>query len=324
MSFAKIAVTRLRDGDTTIRTCIVFPQPRDASSASAMRVQSIAIVATAFGLAHGLRVPTPVTPRHAVVSMSAQPPPGFDWGLDTKEASAEPPSAARATVVDMAAASEPEAAAPSEAAPEEKKEAYFCNADGCWVAEQVMCDETGCWIEDPSLETPVTLPDGRSFSFDIGVESHTKLDERGGGGRGRVVAPQGIFAPAVIAAVDVMGRKELNKLRGDVIAKHSKVIGAFVDTSESAFGQIVLKRMFEAADKDDSGGLDREEVREALHALGFKFIKDKEINKIFERGDLDGNEVITRAYAVHRSQCTQCTVHRSSCCTVCAATGHRL
>ena len=65
-----------------------------------------------------------------------------------------------------------------------------------------------------------------------------------------------------------------------------------MDTSDSAFGQIVLKQLFEAADKDNSGALDREEVREALHALGFKFIRDKEVDKIFERGDLDGNEVI--------------------------------
>ena len=58
---------------------------------------------------------------------------------------------------------------------------------------------------------------------------------------------QGIFAPAVGLAVEVMGRKELNAFRASVIAEHTKVISAFVDTSESAFGQIALKRMFEAA-----------------------------------------------------------------------------
>jgi len=89
-----------------------------------------------------------------------------------------------------------------------------------------------------------------------------------------------------------MGEKELNKLRGDVIAQHSKVISAFVDTNESEFGQIVLKRMFEAADKDGSGDLDREEVKDALHALGFTFVGDKQLDQIFKRGDLDGNEVI--------------------------------
>ena len=57
------------------------------------------------------------------------------------------------------------------------------------------------------------------------------------------------------------------KLRGKVIAEHSKVIAAFVDTSERPFGQIALKKLFEAADTDGSGTLDKEEVRNALTAL---------------------------------------------------------
>lgn len=89
-----------------------------------------------------------------------------------------------------------------------------------------------------------------------------------------------------------MGEQELNKLRADVIAQHTKVISAFVDTSESPFGQIVLRQLFEAADKDKSGSLDREEIRAALHALGFSFIGDKQIDTIMKRGDLDGNDVI--------------------------------
>ena len=70
------------------------------------------------------------------------------------------------------------------------------------------------------------------------------------------------------------------------------MISAFVDTSESAFGQLVLKRMFEAADKDGNGTLDKEEVREALHALGFKFIQEKQIDQIFKRGDVNNDDVI--------------------------------
>jgi len=166
-----------------------------------------------------------------------------------------------------------------------RREAYFCNDQGCWIAEQVFCDETGCWLDEPAVETPVTLPDGRSFSFATGVESHAAVDKR-------LKVPQGVFAPAVLGAKQVMGTKELNKLRGDVIAAHSKVIAAFVDTSESQFGQIVLKRMFEAADKDNNGTLDKQEVRDALHALGFKFVQEKQIEMIFTRADMDGNEVI--------------------------------
>jgi len=102
----------------------------------------------------------------------------------------------------------------------------------------------------------------------------------------------GLFAPAVVAAKDVMGAKELNKLRADIIKKHTKVISSFVDTSESKFGQIVLKRMFDAADKDDSGTLDREEIKEALAALGFDFLTEKDMDKVMKKADMDGNEVI--------------------------------
>ena len=186
------------------------------------------------------------------------------------------------------AQSEPtgEDAAPAEGEPT-RRPAYFCNDEGCWVGESYLCDETGCWVQE--APAPVELPDGRLFTFESGVESHSELDSRA---PPRKPAPQGIFAPAVLGAKAVMGEKSLNKLRGEVIAQHSKVIGAFVDTSESPFGQIVLKRMFEAADKNGDGTLDKEEVREALHALGFKFVKDKQLKQIFDRADLDGNEVI--------------------------------
>ena len=156
--------------------------------------------------------------------------------------------------------------------------------------ESYFCNEQGCWIGTPPPVEPVILPDGRTFCMDAGVQSYTKLDANNVGKRIPVNA--GVFAPAVKGAKAVMGDKELNKLRGDVIAAHSKVISAFVDTSESEFGQIVLKQMFEAADKDNNGTLDREEVREALQALGFTFIQDKQIDQIFSRGDANGDMVI--------------------------------
>ena len=28
------------------------------------------------------------------------------------------------------------------------REAYYCNDQGCWVAQQYFCDETGCWITE--------------------------------------------------------------------------------------------------------------------------------------------------------------------------------
>jgi hypothetical protein len=103
---------------------------------------------------------------------------------------------------------------------------------------------------------------------------------------------EGIFAPGVLAAKAVMGEQELKELRAAVIKKHSKVIADFVDTSESQFGQIVLKRMFEFADKDGSGDLDREEIKSALQDLGFDFMDDKQVDALMKKADSDKNAVI--------------------------------
>ena len=108
----------------------------------------------------------------------------------------------------------------------------------------------------------------------------------------RKPATKGIFAPLVTGAKALMGEEELNKLRGEVIAQHSKVISAFVDTSESPFGQLVIRKMFEAADKDGSGGVDKEELRAALKALGFDFLEEKQVSGILERADTSGDLVI--------------------------------
>ena len=121
-----------------------------------------------------------------------------------------------------------------DAAPETtmRREAYYCNDEGCWIASQYFCDDTGCWIMD-----------GQPLMDD--AEPMTKIDKKGP--PEKTIVQEGIFAPAVKLTAEIMGRKELNTFRASVIAEHTKVISAFVDTSESKFGQIALKSMFEAA-----------------------------------------------------------------------------
>ena len=175
------------------------------------------------------------------------------------------------------------------------REAYYCNDLGCWVAQQVYCDETGCWLDDTTSRGKYIV-NGQEVSSK--VETYAERVERemmeaiARGGASKVKAPQGIFAPAVLGAKKVMGEQKLKEFRASVIAEHTKVISNFVDTSDSPFGQIVLRQMFEAADKDGSGDLSKEEVRDALNALGFTFIEDKQMAQIWKRADKDGNNVI--------------------------------
>jgi len=52
---------------------------------------------------------------------------------------------------------------------------------------------------------------------------------------------EGVFSPIVVAAGAILGEQSLIKIRGKVIALHSDLIKSFVGTSDSAFGQAVLR-----------------------------------------------------------------------------------
>lgn len=99
---------------------------------------------------------------------------------------------------------------------------------------------------------------------------------------------EGIFSPLVSLTKEVLGEKELNEIRAKAISMHSDVIGKFVATAESSVGYSVLKALFTIADRDRSGTIEEEELREALIALGFD-LKPKQISGIFQRADADEN-----------------------------------
>ena len=102
----------------------------------------------------------------------------------------------------------------------------------------------------------------------------------------------GPLAPFVVMTKKVMGDAELNKLRGKVISMHSQVIGSFVETAETEFGDQVLRKLFELADTDQNGTVEEEELAVALQALGFSHLKDKQLSGIFQRADADSNGTI--------------------------------
>jgi len=104
---------------------------------------------------------------------------------------------------------------------------------------------------------------------------------------------EGVFSPIVVAASKVLGNDKLIKIRAKTISIHSDLIKSFVATSDSAFGKAVLKQLFILVDVDKSGYLDKEEVGMALELLGFSWLKDKQVAKIFERADGNGDEEIS-------------------------------
>ena len=104
---------------------------------------------------------------------------------------------------------------------------------------------------------------------------------------------EGIFSPIVVAAGAVLGPEQLNKVRAKVISIHSDLIKSFVGTSDSAFGQAVLRQLFKYVDTDNSGYIDKEELSVALSLLGFRWLKEKQVNAIFERADVNKDGMIS-------------------------------
>ncbi len=104
---------------------------------------------------------------------------------------------------------------------------------------------------------------------------------------------EGVFSPIVVAASTILGQDQLNKVRAKAITIHSDLIKSFVATSDSAFGQGVLQQLFKLVDADRSGYIDKEELSAALSSLGFKWLKEKQVNGIFKRADTNGDGIIS-------------------------------
>jgi len=102
----------------------------------------------------------------------------------------------------------------------------------------------------------------------------------------------GVFSPVVIFTKEVLGDERLNKIRGKAISIHSDVIGSFVGTAESAFGDAVVRALFKVADKNKDGTISKEELEIAVTSLGFTWLQEKQVGGIFKRADSDGDGTI--------------------------------
>jgi len=105
-------------------------------------------------------------------------------------------------------------------------------------------------------------------------------------------AKDGPFTPLVKLTKRIVGEKRFLPFRANVIAEHTKVIQAFVDTADSPIGCLALQKLFEMADMDGNGTIDKEELKMALQKLGFTHLSDAQMEKILDRADADDNCVI--------------------------------
>ena len=96
----------------------------------------------------------------------------------------------------------------------------------------------------------------------------------------------------MVLAKQALGQDTLNKVRAKAISLHSDVIASFVETSNSAVGQTVLKSMFQAADTNANGVIEEEELAVVFRQLGFDWLKDKQVKGILQRADADQNGAI--------------------------------
>ena len=66
-----------------------------------------------------------------------------------------------------------------------------------------------------------------------------------------------------------------------------------METSDSEFGNAVLQQIFKYVDADKSGYIDKDELSVALSLLGFKWLKEKQVDGIFKRADVNEDGMIS-------------------------------
>lgn len=106
---------------------------------------------------------------------------------------------------------------------------------------------------------------------------------------------EGVFSPPVKVAYGMFGEAAIKKLRAKIISAHTELIGDFIDTSQSGFGDAVLTALFNLADEDGNGTIEVEELTRALRALGFDWLDEKKIAGLVKKIDKDKNGVIDLA-----------------------------
>ena len=136
------------------------------------------------------------------------------------------------------------------------------------------------------------------------MDGHSVVEEMEKNSMSRKTKPsqvhkEGIFSPAVYLFKDILGDDKLNKVRAKAISMHSDIIKSFVGTADSQFGGLVLRTLFKATDKNGNGQIEEEELEAGLRRLGFKWLKEQQINGIFKRagGEEKGYITLTNGWS---------------------------
>lgn len=138
----------------------------------------------------------------------------------------------------------------------------------------------------PGLEQATTVETATQVTYQISQAEEKPSPNKKPVSKGH---KEGVLSPMVLFVKGILGDETLNKVRGKVIAMHSDVIGSFVDTAETAFGDAVLRSLFRLADKNRDGLISEDELSTALQSLGFSWLQEKQVKGIFKRADLDEN-----------------------------------
>eukprot|EP00929_Paragymnodinium_shiwhaense_P082843 TRINITY_DN4385_c1_g1_i1.p1 TRINITY_DN4385_c1_g1~~TRINITY_DN4385_c1_g1_i1.p1 ORF type:complete len:184 (-),score=41.87 TRINITY_DN4385_c1_g1_i1:325-876(-) len=105
-------------------------------------------------------------------------------------------------------------------------------------------------------------------------------------------AKDGIFTPTVVGFKVLLGQKKLDAIRGYLIKAHGDAQAAAIDTHETTFGQGAMEWLFNRADQDGNGVIDKAELKEAVQRLGFAWMDDKKVDQLFKKADKDENDEI--------------------------------
>eukprot|EP00929_Paragymnodinium_shiwhaense_P012196 TRINITY_DN11895_c0_g1_i10.p1 TRINITY_DN11895_c0_g1~~TRINITY_DN11895_c0_g1_i10.p1 ORF type:complete len:184 (+),score=59.58 TRINITY_DN11895_c0_g1_i10:86-637(+) len=105
-------------------------------------------------------------------------------------------------------------------------------------------------------------------------------------------AKDGLFTPTVAGLKVLLGDQNLNSIRNYLIKLHGDAQAAVIETHPSEFGQATMSWLFEQADTDGNGTIDKQELKDALHRLGFDWMDEGRVDKLFKKADKDDSESI--------------------------------